>query len=69
MSAAPQTNAAATTVEKYGRRFWAVRNSDGELIAVTVYRRGALRVAEIIETLSLHITPDAPPNPRGPNLG
>ena len=37
-------------IERYGRRNWAVYDHDGELIAVTVYKKGAL---EIIARLSL----------------
>jgi hypothetical protein len=36
----------AVTVTKHGRtRFWAVRDGDGELICVCVYKRGAIEVA------------------------
>jgi hypothetical protein len=34
------------TIAKHGRsRFWAVRDGDGDLICVCVYKRGALEVA------------------------
>jgi hypothetical protein len=35
--------------EKYGTRFWAVRDPSNELVAVTVYRRGA---SEVVKRLS-----------------
>jgi hypothetical protein len=36
----------AVTVTKHGRtRFWAVREGDGDLICVCVYKRGAIEVA------------------------
>jgi len=37
-----------TTVEKYGNRHWAIRDVQGDLLAVTVYRRGARRLQEIL---------------------
>lgn len=40
-----------TEIEKYGSRNWSVREPDGTLIAVTVYRRGARKIAEILEGL------------------
>jgi hypothetical protein len=42
------------TIAKHGRtRFWAVRDADGELICICVYKRGALEVAR---RLVLHST-------------
>jgi hypothetical protein len=38
-------NRPTTTIAKYGNRFWAVYQGD-ELICVTVYKRGALEVAQ-----------------------
>ena len=32
------------TVERYGARYWAVLDAAGELVCVTVYRRGAREV-------------------------
>ena len=43
-------------IEKYGRRFWAVYDG-GELVAVTVYKKGA---KEIVRRLSEHATRDQP---------
>jgi len=38
------------TITRYGRtRFWAVWDADGELICVTVYRKGA---EEVLRRLS-----------------
>ena len=31
-------------IERYGRRWWAVYDEGGELIAVCVYRKGAMEV-------------------------
>ncbi len=31
-------------IERYGRRFWAVYDEAGNLVVVTVYKRGALEV-------------------------
>lgn len=39
------------TIEKYGNRNWAVR-INGELLAVTVYKKGALAIIELIQKLS-----------------
>ena len=33
------------TVAKYGRRYWAVLAPTGELVCVTLYRKGAEEVA------------------------
>lgn len=33
------------TVEKYGSRHWAVRDADGELVVVTLYKKGAAEAA------------------------
>ena len=40
-----------TTIEKYGSRNWAVR-IDGELLAVTVYKKGAVAIVEFVERLT-----------------
>jgi len=37
-----------TIIEKYGNRHWALRDSAGTLLAVTVYRRGARNLQEIL---------------------
>jgi hypothetical protein len=39
-----------TRVIRYGTKFWAVY-LEGELVAVTVYRKGAERVAAVIRCL------------------
>ena len=39
------------TIEKYGSRNWAVR-INGELLAVTVYRKGAQAIIELIQQLA-----------------
>lgn len=31
-------------IEKYGDRFWAVYDSNNELVCVTVYKKGALGI-------------------------
>ena len=41
------------TIEKYGNRNWAVR-INGELLAVTVYKKGARAIVEFIQQLALH---------------
>ena len=40
-----------TTIEKYGSRNWAVR-IDGELLAVTLYKKGARAIVEFVERLT-----------------
>ena len=40
-----------TTIEKYGSRNWAVR-IDGELLAVTVYRKGARAIVDYIRQIT-----------------
>jgi len=40
------------TIEKYGNRNWAVR-INGELLAVTVYKKGARAIVEFIHQLDL----------------
>ncbi len=45
----------APTVSRYkDTRFWAVRDDDGELICVCVYKRGA---AEVVRRLGLPAAP------------
>ncbi len=39
------------SITKYGQRHWAVW-LDGELLAVTLYKKGARAVASVITTLS-----------------
>ena len=39
------------TITKYGTRYWAVW-IDGQLLAVTLYKKGARSVASAITTLS-----------------
>ncbi len=39
-------------IEKYGRRYWAVRDEGGDLVAVTVYRKGAREVARRLEDVT-----------------
>ena len=41
------------TVTKYGQRYWAVW-LDGDLLAVTLYKKGARSVASAITTLSTY---------------
>jgi len=40
-----------TTIEKYGSRNWAVR-INGELLAVTVYKKGAKAIVEFVERMT-----------------
>jgi len=37
-----------TNIERYGSRFWAIYR-DGELLAVTVYKKGAMRLQQILQ--------------------
>ena len=37
------------TVEKYGVRYWAVRDPGGELVCLTVYKKGAEEVRRRLE--------------------
>lgn len=37
-----------TTVERYKRRSWALKDSHGNLIAVTLYKRGARNLQDIL---------------------
>jgi len=39
------------TIEKYGNRNWAVR-INGELLAVTVYKKGARAIIEYIQQIA-----------------
>ena len=39
------------TIEKYGNRNWAVR-INGQLLAVTVYKKGARAIVEFIQQLA-----------------
>ena len=39
------------TIEKYGNRNWAVR-INGELLAVTVYKKGARAIIEFIQQIA-----------------
>ena len=41
------------SITKYGQRYWAVW-LDGELLAVTLYKKGARSVASAITTLSTY---------------
>lgn len=36
-------------IEHYGRRFWAVYDEAGELVCVTVYRKGAEEVVRRLQ--------------------
>lgn len=50
-----------TNIEKYGARNWAVRTAAGELVAVTLYKKGARRISEILEMLPENISsPNVP---------
>jgi hypothetical protein len=40
-------------VERYKRRFWAVRDKDGSLICVCVYKKGANEVVRRLEERSM----------------
>lgn len=40
----------AMTIRKYGERFWAVYDQAGELICVTVYKKGAMEVVRRLTT-------------------
>ena len=40
------------TIEKWSRRFWAVYDNDGELICVTVYKKGAKEVVRRLSQLT-----------------
>ena len=42
-------NSPPVTVCRYGLKYWAV-SQGGELIAVTLYKKGALRVAQLLTT-------------------
>ena len=53
---------ASTRIEitRYGSRNWAVW-LDGELLAVTVYKKGATAVAQVLTRLTTHsVNPDHP---------
>jgi len=39
------------TIEKYGNRNWAVR-INGELLAVTVYKKGARAIVELLQQIA-----------------
>jgi hypothetical protein len=41
------------SITKYGDRYWAVW-LDGQLLAVTVYKRGATAIASTITSLTTH---------------
>jgi hypothetical protein len=51
-------NAPAVSITRYGTRYWAVW-LDGELLAVTVYRKGARAVVTAISTLATQGTEKA----------
>jgi len=36
-------------IERYKRRFWAVRDPDGSLVCVCVYKKGAKEVVRRLE--------------------
>ncbi|MFV0416810.1 MAG: hypothetical protein ACK5NG_10640 [Chthoniobacterales bacterium] len=38
-------------IEKYNQRNWAIYDSENNLIVVTVYKKGALRIAELLAAL------------------
>ncbi|MFV0338866.1 MAG: hypothetical protein ACK5LK_11570 [Chthoniobacterales bacterium] len=38
-------------IEKYNHRNWAIYDSENNLIAVTVYKKGAMRVTELLSVL------------------
>ncbi len=47
------------TIKKYGQRYFAVYDDDGELVCVTVYKKGA---REVVRRLAALI-----PSPTGPS--
>jgi hypothetical protein len=49
-------------VTRYGTRNWAVW-LDGELLAVTVYKKGARAIAEVLTVLLPGLEPSAPHPP------
>lgn len=46
----PTPSPGTVTITRYSRRHWAVWLSE-ELIVVTVYRKGARRVAELLQNI------------------
>lgn len=38
------------TIEKYSQRSWAVYDNAGELVCITVYKKGALEVVRRLES-------------------
>ena len=47
---APQSSPAVVSIDRYGNRNWAV-SVNGELLAVTVYLKGARAVKDLIDRL------------------
>lgn len=50
------------TVEKWGRRYWALFDGDG-LICLAVYKRGALEVKRRLEQMEQRRSQEAPSLP------
>ena len=47
------------TIEKYGRRFWAIYDTDKQLIAVCVYKKGAREVVRRLTGKEIDMPPRA----------
>ncbi len=45
------------TIERYGDRYWAVYDSEKNLICVTVYKKGAKEVIKRLQNYSVHCVP------------
>jgi hypothetical protein len=55
------------TINRHGRtRFWAVRDTSGELICVCVYKRGATEVAGRVDAGISYCLRDASPEAENP---
>jgi len=44
----PPAHNSRNNIERYGSRFWGLY-SEGELLAVTVYKKGAMRLQQILQ--------------------
>ncbi len=53
-TSAPESAQPNQAIKKYGRRYWAVYDDRGELVCVTVYKKGAREVARLLAVVKIN---------------
>ena len=55
-------------IEKYGRRFWAIYDGEGQLVVVCVYKKGAREVVRRLTGKEMDTPPRAKRKPAEPKV-